>query len=52
MINEIEAKNRKANSEYNHKQMEIKDLELTLGKIEIKMDNFLNRLSEELSDDL
>ncbi len=47
VINEIEAKNRKANSEYNHKQMEIKDLELTLGKIEIKMDNFLNRLSEE-----
>ena len=46
-IEELELINKKANSEYNKKLNEIKDLEISIGKMDIKLDNLLNRLSEE-----
>ena len=46
-IVELENINRKANSEYNKKLTDIKDLEVAIGKMDIKLDNLLNRLSEE-----
>lgn len=46
-INELELQNRKANSEYNKKLNEIKTLEVSIGKMDIKLDSMLNRLSEE-----
>lgn len=46
-INELELQNRKVNSEYNKYLTQIKDLEVSLGKMDIKLDNYLNRLSEE-----
>ncbi len=46
-IEELELINKKANSEYNKKLNEIRDLEVSIGKMDIKLDNLLNRLSEE-----
>lgn len=46
-INELESINRKANSLYNQKLNEIKNLEVSIGKMDIKLDNLLNRLGEE-----
>lgn len=48
-INELESINRKNNSEYNRVLNEIKTCEVNLGKMDIKLDNMLNRLSEEYS---
>lgn len=46
-INELELENRKANSEYNKMNNELKDAEINIGKMDVKLDNLLNRLSEE-----
>ncbi len=46
-INEIELENRKKNSDYNRKASEIKDIEISIGKMDVKLDTLLNRLSEE-----
>lgn len=46
-INELELQNRKQNSEYNKKHNELKDIEISIGKMDVKLDNLLNRLSEE-----
>lgn len=46
-INELELINRKNNSEYNKRQNELRDLEVNIGKMDVKLDNLLNRLSEE-----
>ena len=46
-IVELELINKKANSEYNKKLNEIRELEVSIGKMDIKLDNLLNRLSEE-----
>jgi len=46
-IEELELINKKANSEYNKKLNEIKELEISIGKMDIRLDNLLNRLSEE-----
>lgn len=46
-INELELINKKANSEYNKKQNELRDIEVSIGKMDVKLDNLLNRLSEE-----
>ena len=46
-IEELEIQNRKINAEYNKKLNETKDLEIDIGKMDIKLDNLLNRLSEE-----
>lgn len=46
-INELELQNRKVNSDYNKKLNDIKTLEVNIGKMDIKLDSMLNRLSEE-----
>ena len=46
-INEIELQNRKFNSNYNKKVNDLKDIEVKLGKLDIKLDNLLLRLSDE-----
>lgn len=46
-IAEIELQNKKANSEYNKKANELKDAEIKLGKLDIKLDNLLLRLNDE-----
>lgn len=46
-INELESINRSKNADYNKKLNEIKNLEINIGKMDIKLDNLLNRLSEE-----
>lgn len=46
-IEEMEIANRKANSEYNKKLNENKELEISIGKLDVKLDNLLNKLSEE-----
>lgn len=46
-INELESISRKNNAEYNRKQASIHDLEVNIGKMDVKLDNMLNRLSEE-----
>ena len=46
-INELESINRKNNSEYNRRQNELKDLEISIGKMDVKLDSLLNKLSEE-----
>lgn len=48
-IEELELANKKVNSDYNKKQNAIKDLEVEIGKMDIKLDNLLNRLSDEYS---
>ena len=49
IINEIEAKNHKANAEYNRVQNALKEKEITLGKYDVKLDNLLLNLSENYS---
>ena len=46
-IEELELANKKKNSEFNKKQDEAKTLEIEIGKMDIKLDNLLNKLSEE-----
>lgn len=46
-IAEIDLQNRKANSEYNKKVNDLKDIEVKLGKLDIKLDNLLLRLNDE-----
>lgn len=46
-INELESINRTKNADYNKKLNEIKNLEINIGKMDIKLDNLLTRLSEE-----
>lgn len=46
-IEEIEAKNRLNNSIFNKKQTELKDLEIKVSKMDVKLDYYLNTLNEE-----
>ncbi len=46
-IEELELLSKKKNSEYNKKQEEAKTLEVNIGKMDIKLDTLLNKLSEE-----
>lgn len=46
-INELESINRKNNQEYNKIQSEINDKKISIGKMDVKLDSLLNRLSEE-----
>ena len=46
-INELESINRKNNSEYNRKQNELRDIEVNIGKMDVKLDNLLAKLSDE-----
>lgn len=46
-LSEIELQNRKTNSEYNKKVNDLKDIEVKLGKQDIKLDNLLLRLTDE-----
>lgn len=46
-LSELELLNKKANSEYNKKVNDLKDIEIKLGKMDIKLDNLLLRLNEE-----
>ncbi len=46
-IGEIESNSRKASSEYNKKLHELKEVEITITKLDIKLDNLLIRLNEE-----
>lgn len=45
-INEVEAKYRKVNQEYNSIQNNLKEKEIKLGKYDVKLDNLLLELSE------
>ncbi len=47
VIEELELENKKINSLYNKKLNEVKELEVEIGRMDIKLDNLLNRLSEE-----
>lgn len=46
-LSEIELANKKQNSEYNKKVNDLKDIEVKLGKMDIRLDNLLLRLTEE-----
>ena len=46
-IEEMEAKNKLNNSTLNKKQNELKDLEIQVSKMDVKLDYYLNTLSEE-----
>lgn len=46
-ISEIELTNKKQNSEYNRKVNDLKEIEIKLGKMDIKLDNLLLRLTDE-----
>ena len=46
-INDLEHKQKLANSNYNIINNELKDNEIKMSKIEVKLDNLLNNLSEE-----
>lgn len=46
-INELELQNRKVTSEYNKRINQQRDLEVSIGKMDVKLDGLLNRLSEE-----
>ena len=46
-INDLEHKQKLANSNYNTINNELKENEIKMGKIEVKLDNLLNNLSEE-----
>lgn len=46
-LSDIEMQNRKQNSEFNRKVNELKDIEIKLGKMDIKLDNLLLRLNDE-----
>ena len=45
-INDFEENNKKVNTEYNKKQNALKDIEIMLGKMDVKLDNYLNILNE------
>lgn len=46
-IEEMEAKNKLNNSNLNKKQNEVKDLEIRVSKMDLKLDYYLNTLSED-----
>ena len=46
-IEEMEAKNKLNNSELNKKQNELKDLEINVSKMDVKLDYYLNTLSND-----
>lgn len=46
-LSEIELQNRKQNSEFNKKVNDLKEIEIKLGKQDIKLDNLLLRLTDE-----
>ena len=46
-ISEIENQNRLVNQEYNKIKDELKEIEITLGKFDVKIDNYLSILNEE-----
>ena len=46
-IEEMEAKNKLNNSTLNKKQNELKDLEIKVSKMDVKLDYYLNTLSED-----
>ncbi len=46
-INELESISRKNNQEYNRLQNEIMEKKINIGKMDVKLDGLLNRLSEE-----
>ena len=46
-IEEMEAKNKLNNSNLNKKQNELKDLEIKVSKMDVKLDYYLNTLSED-----
>ena len=48
-ISELELNNRKINSEFNQKNHELKELEILIGKLDIRLENALMRLNEEYS---
>ncbi len=48
-ISEIELANKRVNSSYNKKVNELNDIEVKLGKLDIKLDNLLIRLNDEYS---
>ena len=48
-ISELELANKKNNSEYNKKANALSEIEVALGREEIKLDNLLLRLNEEYS---
>ncbi len=48
-INEFESKYKKINIEYNHLQSNLKEKEVDLGKLDVKLDNLLLELSEKYS---
>ena len=45
-INDYEENNKKINSEYNKNQNALKEIEIKLGKMDVKLDNYLNILNE------
>ncbi len=45
-INDYEENNKKINSEYNKNQNVLKEIEIKLGKMDVKLDNYLNILNE------
>ena len=46
-IEELEAKNKLNHSSYSKKQNELKDLEVSVSKMDVKLDYYLNTLSED-----
>lgn len=46
-INELESISRKNNQEYNKVQNELTEKKISIGKMDVKLDGLLNRLSEE-----
>lgn len=46
-IEELEAKNKLNNSNLNKKQSELKELEIRISKMDVKLDYYLNTLSED-----
>lgn len=46
-INELESVSRKNNQEYNKVQNELTEKKISIGKMDVKLDGLLNRLSEE-----
>ena len=46
-IEEIELINKKQTSEYNKKLNEAKELEISIGKMDVRLDSYLNKLSED-----
>lgn len=46
-LSEIDLQNKKQNSEYNKKLSDLKEIEIKLGKMDIKLDTLLLRLTDE-----